>query len=480
MDKSMVKAGDSPKQRIIDSFFDAGQGHIFRWWEELSPGEREELLDQIAGVDLAQLEELTEEYRKSQTAAPSAGMEIKPAPVIPLPSTEEQAAEHEKMKKAGEEEFRKGTVACFVVAGGQSTRLGYDLPKGTYGVGPVTGKSLFQYHAEKIIASSRKYGSDIPWYIMTSRYNSAATKDFFTKHNYFGMQEKDVFFMEQGMLPSIDFDGKLMLDSKNRIAMNPDGHGGVIKALKQSGALDDMAKRGIKYISYFQVDNVLVGVTDPVFIGYHASAGADMSAKVCAKRNPEEKVGIIVEMGGKTGVVEYSDLSKEDMYAKNPDGSLKYSAGSIAIHVFSVDFLERLTGRKNILPFHIAKKKIKYLDEKGNPVVPEKPSGVKFETFIFDTLMESEKTVVIETKREEDFSPLKNKAGEDSPETVRRDLLKLYAGWLEAAGVQVPREPDGSIRGDIEISPLYALDRDDFVKKAGKAGIKFEGKLNLQ
>jgi UDP-N-acetylglucosamine/UDP-N-acetylgalactosamine diphosphorylase len=453
----MIKVKDSAMQKVIDNICSSGQGHIFLWWDKLSQQERNEFISQISEIDLTLLRELVNKSSEEKSLK-----EFKPAEVIPTPGTSEQIGRYNKMRLLGEEKLRQGKIACFVVAGGQSTRLGYDLPKGTFKVGPITEKSLFQFHAEKILAINMKYNTKVPWYIMTSKYNSSATKSFFEENGFFGLPREDVFFMEQGMLPSVDFDGKLILDSRNHVAVNPDGHGGVIRAIRESKALEDMKRRGIEHISYFQVDNVLVKVGDPVFLGYHAAGSADMSCKVVRKHDPEEKIGIIVEIDGKSRVVEYSELSKEDMYARNRDGSLKYSAGSIAVHIFSVDFLARLAGGKDILPYHVAKKKIKYLNQDGKLVVPDKPNGIKFETFIFDALKESGKSVVLETKREDDFSPLKNKTGADSPETVKRDLLNLYRSWLEAAGI--------NNEGLIEVSPLYAWNKDDFIKKVKERG----------
>jgi UDP-N-acetylglucosamine/UDP-N-acetylgalactosamine diphosphorylase len=278
------------------------------------------------------------------------------------------------------------------------------------------------------------------------------------------------------MMPSVDFEGRLILSAKDRIFMNPNGHGGVFPALKRSGALEDMEERGITQLFYFQVDNPLVKIADPLFIGYHLLADADMSTKVVKKENPEEKVGVLGYIDGALSVIEYSELSRDDKYARRGDGELKFNAGNTAIHLLNVEFIRREIEEGFKLPYHAAKKKIPYIDEEGNLVEPDRPNGLKFETFIFDALRDAKRSINMEIIREEEFSPLKNKEGADSPESVKEALVNLYANWCEAAGVKIPRDREGKVKGLIEISPLFALDRENFVKKVN-SNTTFNGKL---
>jgi len=266
-------------------------------------------------------------------------------------------------------------------------------------------------------------------------------------------------------MPALDFEGKLVLDAKDHIFTSPNGHGGCISSLHKAGALKDMKRRGIKYIFYFQVDNVLIKIADPPFLGYHIRQKAQMSAKVTPKRNPEEKVGVICRADGKTTVIEYSDLPDFHRYAKNPDGSLKFSAGSIAIHILDVQFVEQLNAQNHSLPFHIAEKAIPYLSPKGKLVKPRKKNGLKFEMFVFDALSLAKETVIMEVDRDEEFAPVKNAKGEDSPDTARELMLRLYARWLKDAGFAVPLDSRGNPAAPIEISPLFALDPDDLKQK---------------
>ena len=358
-----------------------------------------------------------------------------------------------------------------LVAGGQGTRLGHDGPKGTFPIGPVSRKSLFQIHAEKVLAAGRRYGKPLPLYVMTSPENDEATQRHFADHDYFGLDYKRVFFFQQGMMPALDAKtGMFLMADKHRIATNPNGHGGVLKALADNRYLSDMHRHGIKYIFYYQVDNPLVKVVDPAYLGYHLAAEAEMSLKIVRKRHPEEKLGVVVDVEGSLRLIEYSDLDKEVARLELPDGSLEISAGNIAVHVFNLSFLERLAGDGMKLPYHRTIKRVPYLDENGQLVEPAEPNAIKFEMFIFDVLSMADRTLVMETDRKEEFEPLKNSSGENSPASVRQAMSNLFAGWLERAGVKVPCRPDGSAAVPLEISPLLALDAEELRQRLSWPG----------
>ncbi len=443
-----------------------GQSHLLRFYDELSDRQRAVLLEQLSAVRFDQMDELIAQYVK-QPPSLSLGGKIAPARIMPAkPASPDQEAEYAAARKAGAELIASGKVAAFVVAGGQGTRLGLEGPKGCLPVTPVTRKPLFQVFAEQILAASRRYGVAIPWYIMTSQSNDVATRAFFRQHRFFGLAEKDVFFLVQGTMPAIGFDGKLLLASKGSLALSPDGHGGCLQALANSGALADMAKRGIELISYFQVDNPLVRCIDPLFLGLHHLRGAEMSAKALPKRDPTERVGNFCLVDGKVTVIEYSDLSDELAAATTEDGRLKFGSGSIAIHVLSRGFVERLTaGAKPPLPFHLAEKSVPFIDETGNFVEPDKPNAVKLEMFVFDAVPLAKNAVVLEIERDEEFSPVKNASGQDSLTSSLHDQVRRSAAWLERAGVTMPRDADGQIAAAIEISPLFADSAEDLAGK---------------
>ncbi|NQT94452.1 MAG: UDPGP type 1 family protein, partial [Lentisphaerae bacterium] len=396
---------------------------------------------------------------------------MEPAEVIP---SRELCAE--TALAAGEQALRQGSVGVLLVAGGQGSRLGFDGPKGAFPVGPVSDASLFEIHCRKILALERKYGSRIPLYIMTSLANDEATRAFFEKNDSFGMLSDGVRFFTQGMWPALMPDGAMVMDSPDHIFMSPDGHGGLLQALLKNGMLDDMKERGIETLFYFQVDNPLVEVADPGFLGLHLRADAEMSVKVCAKRGPSEKLGVVVRKEGRNAVVEYSELTDEEMTAKLPNGDLEYRFGSVAIHVFSREFLVREA--RSSLPIHLAHKKVAYCDESGSIVQPSEPNAFKFEKFIFDALPDAKRSVNVEFRREGEFSPVKNAEGEDSPATAQRDMIRKFASWLEACGVTVPRDAAGDPLYKIEIDPCYALGPEDLRDKLDP-GLQIRGDLLL-
>jgi UDP-N-acetylglucosamine/UDP-N-acetylgalactosamine diphosphorylase len=433
-----------------------GQQHLLRFYDDLDEPHQKALLEQLDTIDFAKVDDCAERYvrRKPDVSLPE---KVEPPEIIPAHPTGELAAECARARKRGEKLLADGKVAAFVVSGGQGTRLGIDGPKGCFEVTPVTHKPLFQTFAEQILAAARRAKVTIPWYVMTSAANDVQTRAFFRRHNFFGLNEKDVVFLVQGMLPAIGLDGKCLLASNRRVAMSPDGHGGSLAALRASGALDDMAERGIELISYFQVDNPLVRCLDPLFLGLHDLRGAEMSAKCLQKRDPFENVGNFAVIDGKVSVIEYSDMPCELAEATTADGRLRFGAGSIAIHVLGRGFVERLTaGGKCDLPLHRADKKVAFVDESGDLVKPDEPNAVKLEMFVFDALPLAAAAVLLETERSEEFSPVKNATGSDSPTTCLHDQVRRAAGWLEEAGIRVPRDADGQVAAAIEICPLYA------------------------
>ena len=288
-------------------------------------------------------------------------------PTVPSRATPPQRRKYQEAIELGEKLISQGKVAALIVAGGQGTRLGFDGPKGNFPISPVKHKTLFRIFAETIQAVTQRYGATCPWYVMTSPMNHAQTVAIFKADNYYGLDAKDVFIFQQGTLPNFDFDGRILLEDKARIARSPDGHGGCIRALARSGALADMKRRGVEYLSYWQVDNPLVRLFDPLFIGLHALDGAEMSSKAVIKNAPKEKVGNFCLVDGKVTVIEYSDLPDELAEKRRPDGSLVFELGSIAIHIISTSFVEKLNIEAYSLPLHRAVKKIPHLDPQGQP-----------------------------------------------------------------------------------------------------------------
>jgi UDP-N-acetylglucosamine/UDP-N-acetylgalactosamine diphosphorylase len=438
-----------------------GHGHVLSWWDRLSEDEQIELHEQVIALELEHLRKLYES--RDQASFVPSPEKIKPIPVV------RTGADETKARQRGEEALRAGQVACVLVAGGQGSRLGFEHPKGMFSIGPVTGKSLFQIHAEKVLALAKRYGSPVPLLVMTSDATHAETVEYFEQNHRFGLPPGDVAFFRQGTMPALDLTtGKLLMEKPGRLFTSPNGHGGTLTALNDSGLLETMAGRGVTQIFYFQVDNPLVKMADPVFLGHHLLADAEASSKVVAKAGPADKMGVFAEVDGRCTIIEYSDLPAELARQTDEKGQLRLWAGNPAIHLFSVDFLRRVTRGETRLPFHVARKKVPHLDETGKNVNPEKENALKFEMFIFDALPMAERWVVVESTRREEFAPVKNATGVDSPETAKQAISDLAADWLTRAGVQVPRDADGAATVALEISPLFALDPEDLAAKVKK------------
>jgi UDP-N-acetylglucosamine/UDP-N-acetylgalactosamine diphosphorylase len=435
--------------------------HLFAFYGSLTEPNKKKLLEQISNIDFDIVDKLVAEFVKGKAQAHTAeAVKLQPPPVIATPTTPEQKKAAQAARAAGEDAYRKGRVGAFLVAGGQGTRLGLNGPKGAFVIGPISGRTLFQVHAEKIEALRRRYNAKVPWLIMTSDANDSETREFFEKHNDFGMAPGSVRIFKQANMPAVDRNGKILMQDRDEIALSPNGHGGSIKALADSGSLDWLKQMGVDTLFYFQVDNVLTKIGDPEFIGYHVQNKSQMSTKVCRKRDWKEKVGVLGLRDGKLCVIEYSDLPENIAKETDEKGSLKWWAGNIAIHVLDRDFVEKLNKGGFQLPYHKAEKAVPAIGPDANALqlkLGEK-NGIKFETFVFDALTQAERTVNVETKREDDFSPVKNAQGEDSPETARNDVMEQYARWLEAAGSKIPRKPDGKLDCQIEISPLTSLE----------------------
>ncbi|MDR1789508.1 MAG: UDPGP type 1 family protein [Opitutaceae bacterium] len=454
---------------LINAFNNAGQGHVFAFFNELDGEAKRRLLEQAAEVDLEEIARLNATLLGGGAGAREDLFSgLAPAPYEKLPENGGDLAAWRAAKAAGEAALRAGQVAAFTVAGGQGTRLGFDGPKGTFPVTPVRKATLFQVFAEKILAAGRRYGRPLHWFIMTSHANHAATEAFFRGNGFFGLAESHVHLFRQGRMPAVGFDGKILLETKGSIAMSPDGHGGSLRALERSGSLDLMEREGVRALSYFQVDNPLVRAIDPAFIGWHFTRGSELSSKLLPKAYPGEKVGHFCVKDGRNVVVEYSDLPEALQQERDAAGGLRFNGGSIAIHVFDREFIRRLAGGAASLPFHRADKKIPCVDAGGGLSKPSKPNGVKFELFVFDALPFAKNPVIIETRREDDFSPVKNAEGVDSPASCRRDLLRQYGRWLAANGANVPLGADGTPAVEFEVSPLFGYDEDSFAESWDK------------
>lgn len=436
----------------------AGQGHVFTFWDTLTTSDQTSLLSQLAAIDPAEISQIADTVIVNPAPVDESEAKLEPLPETATASLVDQDEnEASEWYKTGLDLIRSNSVAVILLAGGQGTRLGSSAPKGCYDVGLPSHKSLFQLQAERIskIQQLAGPGTIVPWYIMTSGPTRGPTEQFFKDNNYFGLNSANVVFFEQGVLPCLTKEGKIILETPAKVAVAPDGNGGIYKALWKSGILDDLKKRGIQHLHTYCVDNCLVKVADPVFLGWAQARKLDIGTKVVRKRDATESVGLIVSKNGRPGVIEYSEISSDLAAEKTADGLLKFRAANIVNHYYSASFLEGIPSWPGTaLPYHIAHKKIPYVDLATGNIDPKptSPNGIKLEQFVFDVFptLEFNRFGSLEVYRAREFSPLKNAPGskEDGPETSRADLLKESTRWLEAAGAHV------AAGVDVEVSPL--------------------------
>ena len=454
------------KQKLIARAAPFGQDHLLAFWDDLPEVDRENLVRQMDSIDFAQISSLYEQRNTPPEALTLADRAMDPPAykfsTVPsggpscLAKTEISVSE---AVRAGEDALHKKSVGVIIVAGGQGTRLGFPHPKGMFPIGPVSRKTLFQIHCEKVLAVSRRYGYGVPLCIMTSPATHEETVEFLDRNNRFGLPKDDVFIFCQGTMPAVSLEsGKILLDGKASIARSPDGHGGMLAAISRRkdntpSVLERLQHRGIERLFYFQVDNPLVQICSAEFLGYHLATDSEFTCQVIRKRFPADRVGNVVRIDDRLYVIEYSDLPESVAQRRNADGSLQIWAGSIAVHLLATSLLDRMAQSTTSLPFHIAKKKVPFIDlEVGELRKPLEPNAIKFERFVFDLLPLANNAVVVEVDIPNHYAPLKNASGtpSDSPETVQRQISDLHTSWLRQAGAVVAPETR------IEISPLFA------------------------
>jgi UDP-N-acetylglucosamine/UDP-N-acetylgalactosamine diphosphorylase len=428
---------------------------LLRFWDELSSSQRERLAAQIERIDLELIDQLVRDQLQADDWQAIAARAEPPA-AFRLNGAGNRFSRAEA-RDAADSQLAAGKLGAILVAGGQGSRLGFPHPKGMLPFGPVSNRTLFQMHVDQLRALAARYGTTIPLYLMTSPATHDETVGFFQRHSRFGLGPEDLYVFCQGTMPAVDDRGRLLLAAQDQVFLSPDGHGGMLSALNASGGLRHAQERGLDHFFYFQVDNPLVSVCDRELIGFHALAEAQMSTVVVAKQTPTDKLGNVVSVDGRLMVIEYSDLPLEAGERRDADGQLLLWAGSIAVHVFRRDFLEREAASRQSLPFHRARKAVPYVNDDGETISPAEPNATKFEKFIFDLMPSARNAIVVEGEEREIFAPVKNASGQptDTPETARAALAGKFARWFHSAGGQI--EPPAVL----EISPRVALEPHD-------------------
>ena len=398
-----------------------GQEHVLRFYDTLSGKQREALTAQLEAIDFPLLNTL---YR--QAVRLEAESEAKIEPISSVVEAQLSREDRQGYYQRGMALLRRGRYAAVTMAGGQGTRLGHDGPKGTFALELPERVSLFEIQCRRLLARSQECGVTIPWYIMTSVENDAATKDFFQEHDYFGYPPQDIQFFTQFMLPMLDLNGKLILEEPYKIKEGADGHGGIFRAMLRRGVLEDMKRRGVEWIFTGGIDNVLVRLEDPCFLGFLAENGYELGGKSVYKRNAQEKAGVFCKKDGHPFVMEYTEIPPEYAELKNGAGDYVYGDAHILCNLFHRSVFEKMGSEG--LPYHTARKKAAYLNERGEKATPAEPNAYKFEAFIFDAFAFYQDMGILRIEREHEFAPVKNQTGEDSPETAR----KLYLADAES------------------------------------------------
>ena len=445
---------------LRDRLTQFGQQHVLQFWDDLNPSQQSRLQNQLAQIDLNQLADLTSSDEAQQDfGAMAAAADSPPSVKADGSGVNWSLAE---ANARGVDALKSGTIGVVLVAGGQGTRLGFDQPKGMFPIGPVSGRTLFQFFADRLIALNHAYGIRIPLYVMTSDATDAQTQDYFRNNDHLGLPREDVMIFQQGTMPAVDSTtGKLLLAAKDSLALSPDGHGGTVAALEKNDCFADMRRRGVAHLSYIQVDNPLAHLCDPTLIGHHLISGSEMTTEVIRKRFPTERVGNVVLVDGSVQIIEYSDLPDSAAQMRTDQGELKLWAGNIAVHMLDVPFLERMRDAADALPFHRATKKVPSIDHNGQLIDPDQPNAIKFERFIFDLLPHANDAIVVEVLPSQGFAPVKNAEGEstDTPSLAMAAISDLHRSWLQQAGALVAPGVRVEINPRFSLSPLQLTEK---------------------
>lgn len=405
---------DSIKQKFIE----ADQSHIFTFEKELTETEILSFQEQLNKVDI----NLAKKLFKLNEEICISDFTVEPLPCVV--EAELSPVLRKEYISEGTEIMKRGEYAVVTMAGGQGTRLGHKGPKGTFYVNVPEPVSLFEIQCNRIKRQAEACGRNIPWYIMTSEENDSETQKFFADNKFFGYPKEDIFFFKQYMLPMLDENGKLILETKSKIKEGADGHGGIFRAMLGRGVIDDMKKRGVKWIFVGGIDNILVQLVDPCFLGYISQSGYKLGGKSLIKRDPYEKAGVFCKKNGKPFVIEYTEISSDLAELTDEKGEFVYGDAHILCNMFNIEVFEKMGDEG--LQYHVAHKKASFVDETGTVITPEKPNAYKYEAFIFDAFSYYDEMGIFRVKREHEFAPIKNKIGEDSPQTA----TELYMNYI--------------------------------------------------
>ena len=407
-------------EQIIEILTNNNQTKVLELLKNVTEEQRKQLVKELLKVDFNQVKRLYINKDKKNKK------EDIIEPIKYVDKNKLNSKQKSELEKLGEKVLRQNQYAVVTMAGGQGTRLGWKGPKGTFklDVGE-NGKYIFEILAETLKKTTSKYGKEVYWYIMTSIDNNNETVKFFEEHNYFGYNKEKVKFFIQNILPLTDFDGNILFDKDLKVKEASDGNGGVFEALKKSKMLDDMKLHNIKWVYVCGVDNIMANMVDEILLGLAIKNNVPSASKSVKKAYPEEKVGIFCKKNGKPAIIEYIDMDEKMIYAEDEQGELLYGESNIVGHLFNIESLEKMTNYN--FDYHCAKKKNSYIDENLQEVIPEETNTYKYEAFIFDGFEYLEDMVILRVNRKEEFAPIKNQKGVDSPETAKQIYEKYFS-----------------------------------------------------
>ncbi len=458
----MIKVNSETDKVCVAKAQEAGQAHLFENWDDLAQDEQRKLIEDLRSVNYQLVKRLLHQSRQGKSPEIDLGMLAAPE-IEQLPETPASIDGDGDCFKNARQALSEGKVALLLLAGGASLGASSE-PTGMLPIGPISGKSLFQLHAEKIRAINHRYKTSLGFHIVIHPDYLEMTSEFFKEQNHFGLNPADVHFVPQTLLPLIDRRGRFLRSREGRLALSPSGHGGVLDQYLDSDGLEKFREDGVEYIFFFQVDNPLVPVADPAFLEHHIEGGYEVSSKCIDRLEDEDSLGVFCRIGEATGVVKYADLPEEER-----NGKPGHLIGNMAAHIFNLDFISRLHTEKLHLAFHKTEKTVEFIDHRGELVRPTEPNCFEFNCRIYDALWSAEKSCVVYADREAEFSPIKQMGGESSSLSAQRDLSQLYAGWLERCGVEFTGKA-GEVAPMVEISPLYALNETELKSRSDLPG----------
>ena len=407
-------------EQVEDILKKYNQTLVLNYYNKASNSKKEKIGEQLKSINLDSLNNL---YRISQI---NVAAEIDKNTLYNLPYTDKELLTGDLRNLVdglGLDVIKANKYAVVTMAGGQGTRLEHKGPKGTFllDVKPKP-KYLFEILADSLKKNNEKYGITLNWYIMTSSDNNDETIKFFEEHNYFDYPVSNIKFFMQGNMPLLNEEGKLVIDKDGSIKYASNGNGAVFRSMRDKGILEDMRQKGIEWVFIGAVDNAILNMVDETLLGLTIKEKNLVGSKSIVKAYPEEKVGVFCKKNNKLYIIEYSEMPKDIIDLTDENGELMFGESHIMCNLFNMKALEKIAEQE--LPYHSAHKKVNYIDEDGNLVKATEPNAYKFEQFIFDGFRYFNDITLLRGKREEDFAPIKNKDGVDSPETA----VKLYNG----------------------------------------------------